>query len=68
MDILVANVDGPNVVYRRQLDGSLRADRFGAVDGHSYGLVVADWNGDGFLEVAVANSDGKNFLYQLRRQ
>ena len=49
-------------------DGSFQKIPFGAPDGITYGLVVADWNGDGSPEIATANSDGQNCLYQWSRR
>ena len=44
IDIVVANVRAPNAVYVQRADRTFRKIPFGASNGVTYGLVVADWN------------------------
>ena len=55
------------MVYLQRADGTLMGVPFGEAIGRTYGVVVGDWDGDGRLEIATANSDGLNCLYAWSR-
>lgn len=66
VELIFANADGANTIYMKGEDGnySLVASLQSASGhSHSLGIVAADFNGDAFIDIAVANGDGANKIY-----
>ncbi|PIZ68162.1 MAG: hypothetical protein COY19_04320, partial [Candidatus Marinimicrobia bacterium CG_4_10_14_0_2_um_filter_48_9] len=72
LDLLVANLNN-NALYINQGDGSFirasgaMAGQIGSIitdGGNSYGMAWADYDLNGTLDVAIANSGENNFLYK----
>jgi hypothetical protein len=76
IDIVVGNVEAPSTIYFNP-SGDVRSSagrstgdlgnwtsvRFGDNKGAVYGFAIADLNGDGLLDIAVARSDAPNAIY-----
>ena len=76
IDIVVGNIEAPSTIYfnpsgdDRSSAGRSSGDighwtsiRFGDNKGAVYGFAIADLNGDGLLDIAVARSDAPNTIY-----
>lgn len=67
LDLFVANADGQNnFLYANDGNGNFTKCKLGEIvtdGGNSAGVSWADFNGDGQLDLFVANKDGNNFLY-----
>jgi hypothetical protein len=76
IDIVVGNVEARSTIYfntsgndlssagRSTQDiGHWTSVRFGDNNGAVYGFAIADLNGDGLLDIAVARSDAPNAIY-----
>jgi hypothetical protein len=67
VDIVVGNAGMANAVFFNGGDGRTFTElRFGDNEHVTYGVAVGDTNGDGFPEIATANSDGPNIIYLNR--
>jgi len=60
----------PSLLYRNEGGGRFRdvsrESGIGLAVGKSFGVAVADYNGDGWLDLAVANDTSPNFLFLNR--
>ena len=66
-DIVVGNAGQRNAVYLNLGDGiSFIEQLFGSASEATYDLAVGDLDGDGYLDIAVANSDGQNPIHLNR--
>jgi hypothetical protein len=56
----------PNTLYRNNGDGTFtdasEQSGIGAIEGKGMGVVFADYDGDGFMDVFVANDNNQNLL------
>jgi hypothetical protein len=70
-DLLVSiNAHADDVIYRNSGAGILKrapVNAFFASAGNGNGCAWADYDGDGYLDVYVANSDQNNFLFHNNR-
>ncbi len=70
--IVVANTGSQNAAYVQNPDQSFQQTLFGIKptrqgqvrSAATYGVATGDFDGDGFIEVATANSDDENTLYR----
>ena len=62
LDIIVGNNGQKNQYY---LNDNLKFSsyEFGNQESITYGLSLADFNGDGLIDIVTANSDGLNIIY-----
>jgi len=81
IDIIVGNVEAPSTIYFNNSSGDVRPNaghltldigpwtsvHFGDNKGAVYGFAIADLNGDGLLDIAVARSDAPNAIYFASR-
>lgn len=70
IDIVVGNVEAPSTIYfndssapRSVLIGHYTTIHFGDNKGTVYGFAIADLDGDGLPDIAVARSDAPNAIY-----
>ena len=60
----MANVREPNALYFNSGNGELWREKFmEGFEESTYGVVAADVNGDGYPDLAFANSESLNRLY-----
>jgi len=73
VDIVVGNVEAPSTIYfndspgRRSVFGHYTPVHFGDNKGTVYGFAIADLDGDGLPDIAVARSDASNAIYFASR-
>ena len=66
-DIVVGNVAQPNAVFFNHDDGRrFREVRFADPSQATYNLALGDLNQDGYIDIAVANSDAQNQVFLNR--
>jgi tetratricopeptide (TPR) repeat protein len=66
LDLFLANERGPNQLFRNKGDGTFEDISHSAgVDRSAFskGVVAADYDNDGFMDLYVSNFNGGNFLY-----
>ena len=67
VDLYVANENAPNVLYRNEGDGTFRdvTAWAGVGDGgHARDVALGDYDGDGAMDLYVANENAPNVLYR----
>jgi len=66
LDLFIANERGPNQLFRNKGDGTFEDISHSAgVDRSAFskGVVAADYDNDGYVDLYVSNFSGGNFLY-----
>ncbi len=60
----------PNILYHNNGDGTFtdvsEAMGISAHIGKGMGVAIADYNGDGWMDIFVANDNDRNFLFKNR--
>ena len=66
LDLFIGNEQGPSRLYHNKGDGSFEdIAQSAGVDNVSFakGVVAADYDNDGFMDLYISNLGGNNFLY-----
>jgi tetratricopeptide (TPR) repeat protein len=66
LDLFIGNEQGPSRLYHNKGDGTFEdIAQSAGVDGVAFskGVVAADYDNDGFMDLYVSNLGGHNFLY-----
>jgi hypothetical protein len=62
-DVIVGYVGSAPTVFFNDGPGTFTPVSFGDAEGAAYGFAVADLDGDGLLDIAMARSDAPNMIY-----
>ncbi|MEM6569816.1 MAG: VCBS repeat-containing protein [Planctomycetota bacterium] len=62
-DVVIGNWNGRPHAYVQGADRGFSAVPFGDDDGGTYGIAVADFDGDGVMDIGLARSDAPSIVY-----